>query len=68
MQYMYQSSQTPHHLVLLLGPLHNPEWEYSLVLPTSVPHKAQRGWSLVLEDADSILGQSLCIIGRAKEN
>ena len=51
---------------VLLGPNFNPNWSYQLVFPSSLPQKVRMGWSLVMENADEILGQSLVVVG--KEN
>ena len=50
----------------LLGANFNPNWSYQLVFPSSLPYKVRLGWSLVMENADEILGQPLVVVG--KEN
>ena len=49
----------------LLGTNFNPNWSYQLIFPSSLPYKSRDGWSLVMENADEILGQSLVVIGKA---
>ena len=51
----------------LLGAAYDPNWAYQLIFPTSYPVKHRDGWTLVHEEADSILGQTLVLVGRPKE-
>lgn len=50
----------------LLGATYDPELDYQLVFPSSVPTKRRDGWTLVMEDADEILGQTLAIVARGR--
>ena len=52
----------------LLGAKYDPEKDYQLVFPSSVPTKRRDGWRLVLEDAETILGQALCIVERDRSD
>lgn len=51
---------------MILGDLYDDDWEYILVLPSSVQLKQQQGFSLVKEDASEVQGQTLHLIGRPK--
>ena len=52
------------HFQVLLGDLYDDDWEYLLVLPSSVSAKASLGFSVVKADAGDVQGQQLVLVGR----
>jgi hypothetical protein len=54
------------HIQMILGDLYDDDWEYLLVLPSSVTLKQQQGYSIVKEDASEVQGQSLYLVGRPR--
>ena len=55
------------HFRSILGAEYDPQWDYQLVFPSSLPTKRRDGWTLVREDVEEILGQSLYLIGRPQQ-
>ena len=55
------------HFQLLLEEDYNPNWDYLLILPSSLPVKEQEGFSLLLDKAGDVQGQPLYLVGRPKK-
>lgn len=54
------------HFQVLLGEEYDENWDYLLVLPSSVALKTQQGFTLVKRDAGDVDGQPLVCIGRPR--
>lgn len=54
------------HIQSILGVHYNPDYEYLIIFPSSLPVKARLGWKLVLENAGELLGETFLLVGRPK--